>query len=119
MSSLLCTHFHFAVSFTVESAHVLIGLPLLGSDFCLQNQMRTVKTESCELIDNCHELLQLGTRDVQKEVWLVISCNLQSLPLPVQAYTTLCDTLIVFSRRIRTTSQYVAYCMFVMLSFAP
>ena len=96
-----------------------IGLPLLGSDFCLQNQMRTVKTESCELIDNCHELLQLGTRDVQKEVWLVISCNLQSLPLPVQAYTTLCDTLIVFSRRIRTTSQYVAYCMFVMLSFAP
>ena len=30
--------------------------------------MRNVKAESCQLIDNCHELLQLGTRDVQKEV---------------------------------------------------
>ncbi|XP_065886790.1 cohesin subunit SA-1-like [Dysidea avara] len=49
------------------------------------------EAESCELIDNCHELLQLGTRDVQKE-----------------AYTTLCDTLIVFSRRIRTTTPLLA-----------
>lgn len=58
--------------------------------------MRNAKAESCQLIDNCHELLQLGTRDVQKE-----------------AYTILCDVLIVFSRNLRATAVLLAPLAFV------
>ena len=74
--------------------------------------MRNVKAESCQLINNCHELLQLGTRDVQKEVWLYRSHDvLQTAPL-LQAYTILCDILMVFSRNLRTNGMVIWHTIF-------
>ncbi len=79
-------------SLTSIHLHLLWNLHDLDEANPERSTMRTIKSLTDKLVKHCHDLMKLGSPDTQK-----------------QAYSLLCDLLVVFSKQLKTRGKCYFY----------